>query len=201
MVDHRYDPLPGETSEEHAKRVIIVNKRIRDEEKAAKEASRAKISATGTVTVSNDPKLNISTGINKLQETNKNKEGNMVNELEPTEIDAIKHEKIEKQKKFQENVNNAINIAAELRGDIKKIKEELCEGPDCLKNQVANKFGEIDDKIKKIDEKTQFFVCEKCSYPNVPALASFCPQCGNGIYEWTDDDGQPIPGWKHYSEK
>jgi hypothetical protein len=125
----------------------------------------------------------------------------MSDDLSVTEADKVKYDKIQKAKQFEANINDAIAIAADLKGDIKKIKEEICEGPNCLKEQVVNKFGTIEDRLNKIEEKSQFFVCEKCSYPNVPALASFCPQCGNGIYEWTDDDGQPIPGWKHYSEK
>jgi Zn finger protein HypA/HybF involved in hydrogenase expression len=161
--------------------------------------------AIGTATIQNDPKLNITTGVDKLkslQNVNQiQQEKIMANELDVTEIDRIKNAKIEKEKKREADVEAAINIAAELKGDIKQIKSELCEGPDCLRTQVQNKFGEIEKKIEHIEERTELFSCEKCGYTKVPALASFCPQCGSGIFEWTDDSGQPVSGWKHYGEK
>lgn len=123
-------------------------------------------------------------------------------ELDITETDRIKHDKIEKAQKFEKNVNEAIGIAAELKGDIQKIKEEICEGPDCLKVTVDKRFGDIDEKIKKIEEKTGEFVCENCGFTGLKALSSFCPNCGAPIYNWDDDEtGQPIPGWKHYNER
>lgn len=125
----------------------------------------------------------------------------MVDDLAVTEIDKVKYEKLQKAKEFEKNVNDAISIAADLRDDVKKIKEEICEGPDCLKQQVSDKFGSIDEKIKKIEEKTTEFLCENCGYQGVRALSSFCPNCGHPIYEWNDDDGTPIPGWKHWDDR
>ena len=122
-------------------------------------------------------------------------------ELSVKESDKIKYDKIQKAKQFEQNVNDAINIARDLKGDVQKIKEEICEGPTCLKNQVTEKFDSIDEKIKKIEEKTGTFLCENCGYPNVPALSSYCPNCGSPIYEWSDDEGKPVSGWHHYSEK
>lgn len=169
--------------------------------KAAINKSKAK--AVGTVTIPNDNKLNITTGVKQLQEI---QEKSMANELDVTEVDRAKYDKIEKLKKRDEDVAAAIAIAADLKGDIQKIKEELCVGENCLKNQVTNKFGEmnnkfgeIDEKIKKIEEKTSGFVCENCGYASVPALSSFCPQCGSPIYEWSDDSGDPVKGWRHWT--
>lgn len=125
----------------------------------------------------------------------------MSDDLSVTEVDKIKHDKIEKARQFEKNVNDAIKIAADLKNDVQKIKEEICEGPNCLKKQVEEKFGYIDDKIKKIEEKTGGFVCENCGYQLVQALSSFCPQCGSPIFEWTDDDGELVKGWKHWSER
>lgn len=173
-------------------------------EKLARKLAKAKVSATGTanVTIPNDPKINVSFGIDKLKDinkdANKNKEGNMANELEVTEVDIIKNEKIEKQKKFQENVNNAIAIAADLKDDVKKIKEEICEGSNCLKNQVTTKFGTIEDRLKAIEDLSTAFVCEKCGYNGVKALTSFCPNCGAKIPSWADENGQPIADWIPY---
>lgn len=157
--------------------------------------------AVGTVTIPNDPKLNIPTGVKQLQEIQTRKEKSMANELDVTEVDRAKYEKIEKLKKRDEDVATAINIAASLKDDINKIKEELCVGPDCLKEQVKNKFGEIDTKIAKLDAKAvEFYSCDKCGYPNVPALSSFCPQCGTRIPSWNTDEGEPVAGWKPYYE-
>lgn len=122
-------------------------------------------------------------------------------ELDVTETDRIKHDKIEKAQKFEKNVNEAIAIASELKGDIQKIKEEICEGPDCLKQKVEDKFVFIEEKIKSIEDKTAEFLCENCGYQGVRALSSYCPQCGSPIYEWKDNDGSPIKGWVHYSER
>jgi hypothetical protein len=125
----------------------------------------------------------------------------MSEDLSPTEIDRIKYDKIQKAKDFEKNVNEAVNLAKDLKEDVQQIKKEVCEGPDCLKAKVEEKFGSIDEKIKKIEEKTSGFVCENCGYANVPALSSFCPQCGSPIYEWSDDEGQPVKGWKHWTDK
>jgi len=192
----------GETVEEakirKKKEDLEIQEKIAKKEAEKAATNKSKANAAGTITIANDPKLNITTGIDKLQEI---QEKNMANELDVTEADRIKHDKIEKQKQRDNDVAAAIAIAADLKGDIKKIKEELCEGPDCLKKQVENKFGEIDAKIAKLDEKSvDFFVCERCSYPNVPALSSFCPNCGAKIPSWMDDNGQPVVGWTPYYE-
>lgn len=186
----------GETDDQLRERIRLETL-AENAKKVAEEAAtnKSKVSATGNVTISNDQKLNITTGIDKLKNI---KEGNMANELEVTEVDIIKNEKIEKQKKFQENVNNAIAIAADLKGDIKKIKEEICEGPNCLKEQVVNKFGTIEDRLKKIEDSNATFVCEKCGYNGVKALTSYCPNCGAKIPSWADENGQPIVDWTPY---
>lgn len=136
-----------------------------------------------------------------LTSKNKEMENVMVDDLEPTSADTVKYEKIQKEKEFRKNVNEAIGIAANLQGDIKELKEAICEGPDCLREQVKSKFGELDQKIKRIEEQNQVFVCENCGYPKVPGLASFCPQCGAVIPSWSDEEGQPIPGWKNWQER
>lgn len=190
-----FKQLPGETAEEYNDRTIRqAVERDEAEEKATEEAAKSK--AVGTVTIPNDNKLNITTGVNKLQEIQEN---NMANELDVTEVDMIKQEKMAKQKKKEEDVLAAIAIAADLKGDIQKIKEELCVGPDCLKEQVKNKFGEIDAKIAKLDAKAvEFYSCDRCGYDRVPALSSFCPQCGLRIPSWNTDEGEPVPGWSPY---
>lgn len=122
-------------------------------------------------------------------------------EFDVTETDRIKHAKIEKAKKFEEDVSVAMMAIPEISEKYDKLVSELCEGPDCLKKQVEDKFGSIDDKIKKIEEKQSDLICDKCGYIGVPALSSYCPNCGAAIYSWNNDDGAPISGWKHYSER
>jgi len=197
FTDEELDAALVELAKENEAKDFIAKKA---KKKASEEAARAK--AVGTVTISNDPKLNITTGIDKLKNLqNIVQEKNMANELDVTEVDIIKNEKIQRQKKEREDTLAAIAIAADLKGDIQAIKRDLCEGPGCLKEQVQNKFGEIDAKIAKLDAKSvEFYSCDKCSYPNVPALSSFCPQCGAKIPSWTTDEGVPVPGWVPYYE-
>jgi rubrerythrin len=67
---------------------------------------------------------------------------------------------------------------------------------------VQEKFVSIDNKFKKIDDSlSTFFVCENCGYDRVQGLSSYCPQCGNPIYEWNDDDGKPIKGWVPFVDR
>lgn len=122
-------------------------------------------------------------------------------ELDITEADKIKHDKIEKAKAFEQRINQAVDIGAELKDDVKMLKEKICEGPDCLEKQIENKFGLLDQKIAKIEENSAQFVCDACGFTGVRPLSSFCPNCGAPIYEWNDDDGTPISGWKHYTER
>lgn len=115
--------------------------------------------------------------------------------------DIRKSEEIEKIRESRKNLESAVKAIPEINEKYDKLIEELCVGPDCLKNKVQEKFGDIDEKIKKIEEKQSDLVCEKCSYVGVPALSSYCPNCGAAIYKWEDEEGQPMKNWRHYSER
>jgi len=110
-------------------------------------------------------------------------------------------EDIDKIRKGRKDLEDAVSAIPEINKKYDNLMKELCVGPDCLKKKVEDTFGIIEDQIKKIEEKQSDIVCEKCGYVGIPSLASFCPKCGTGIYEWTDNDGQPIKGWKHWSER
>ena len=125
FTDEELDAALVELAKENEAKDFIAKKA---KKKASEEAARAK--AVGTVTISNDPKLNITTGIDKLKNLqNIVQEKNMANELDVTEVDIIKNEKIQRQKKEREDTLAAIAIAADLKGDIQAIKRDLCEGP------------------------------------------------------------------------
>lgn len=120
----------------------------------------------------------------------------------PIEDEKIREaEEIDKIRESRKNLESAVKAIPEINEKYDKLIEELCVGPDCLKNKVETKFGDIDEKIKKIEEKQSDLVCDRCGYMGVPSLSSFCPQCGAAIYNWEDDEGRPIPGWKHWSER
>lgn len=112
-----------------------------------------------------------------------------------------KQEEIEKVRESRKNLEAAVAAIPDINEKYDKLVSELCEGPDCLKNKVETKFTDIDDKIKKIEAKQSDLVCDKCGYVGVPALSSYCPQCGAGIYSWEDDEGKPMTNWKHWSER
>jgi rubrerythrin len=115
--------------------------------------------------------------------------------------DIRKQEEIEKIRESRKNLESAVKAIPEINEKYDKLVSELCEGPDCLKNKVETKFTDIDEKIKKIEEKQSDLVCDKCGYVGVPALSSYCPNCGAAIFSWNDDDGNPMVNWKHYSER
>jgi rubrerythrin len=125
----------------------------------------------------------------------------MTDDLNVTESDRVKYDKIQKAKQFEEKINQAVDLGSKLEDKMDKLYEKVCEGPDCLEKKIDNKFGELSEKVKTIEEKTTGFICESCGYQNVPALASFCPNCGSPIHEWNDDDGEPIKGWKHWNDR
>lgn len=135
--------------------------------------------------------------------------GLMSGSLEPNEIDYIKQEKIEKQKKFQQNVDAAINATTEIRKDIQQIREEQqkeCKGLECLvsdQKKIINiqdsKFRELGDRISKLEEPV--YECENCGEKVVRRLSSFCPNCGSGFNVWNDDNGDPIKDWVPYPER
>jgi FtsZ-binding cell division protein ZapB len=129
----------------------------------------------------------------------------MAEDLNVTEGDRIKYEKIQKAKAFEEKVNKAVESIPTIQESVTELKEKLCEGPDCLEKRVERQFSEIDDKVdamaRHLKEKVPGFICEECGYDNVPALASYCPQCGSPINIWEDEDGKPIKGWRHWSER
>lgn len=99
------------------------------------------------------------------------------------------------------NLEAAVEAIPKINEKYNKLVSELCEGPDCLKRKVEDKFTDIDDKIKKIEEKQSDLVCEQCGYIGVPALSSYCPNCGVAIHAWNDDSGSPIKNWKHWTER
>jgi rubrerythrin len=128
-------------------------------------------------------------------------ESNM-SEYDITEADKVKHDKIEKAQAFERKINKAVEIGPELVEDVKFLKDKICgEGEDCIEKKMERQFGELNQKITKIEENSAEFVCDACGFTGVKPLSSFCPNCGAPIYTWSDDNGEPIPGWKHYSER
>lgn len=116
--------------------------------------------------------------------------------------DKIKEaEEIDKIRESRKNLEDAVKAIPEIQENFKQLREELCVGPDCLKKKVEDKFEAIDEKIKKIEEKTGEFLCDNCGFTGVKPLSSFCSNCGSPIYQWDGNDGKPVEGWKHYSER
>ncbi len=64
---------------------------------------------------------------------------------------------------------------------------KTCEGIDCLKND----FATLNKKVS-----VEMSECPNCHKSVVPPLASFCPNCSAKMYEWTEEDGTPVKGWK-----
>ena len=112
-----------------------------------------------------------------------------------------KQDEIDEIRESRKNLKDAVKALPEINEKYDKLVSELCEGPDCLKNKVQEKFGDIDEKIKKIEEKQSDLVCDKCGYVGVPVLSSYCPNCGAAIYKWEDDEGQPMSNWVHWTER
>lgn len=112
-----------------------------------------------------------------------------------------KQEEIEKVRESRRNLEAAVSAIPDINEKYDKLMSELCVGPDCLKNQVTDNFKIIDEKIKKIEEKQSDLACDKCGYVGVPALSSYCPNCGAAIYKWEDEEGKPMSNWKHFSER
>lgn len=118
----------------------------------------------------------------------------------------IKQDKYEKRKEFNQKLNDAVKANTEnkqsiddIKGSIHDMKKELCEGEDCLKKKVENKFGEIDNELKKIREDTKTYVCENCGKDIIRRFDSFCPNCAYPIPQWIDENtGQPITSWNPY---
>lgn len=122
----------------------------------------------------------------------------MADDLSVTETDRVKYDKLQKAKAFEEKVNKAVESIPGIQDDFKQLREELCEGDNCLVKKVDRKFQEIDDKVKGIQENLQYFICENCGYDKVTPLSSFCPNCGHQIDSWDDDEGKPVKGWEPY---
>lgn len=144
----------------------------------------------------------------RIAEDKINKEDNMAEKLETeiTAVDEIKHQKLKEQEDFKKRVNEAINAnvdnkkeIGEVKGMVGKLMGELCEGPDCLKEKVGKKVGDIEDEMKKMREEFETFVCENCGKKVIRKFDSFCPNCAYPIPEWLDEDsGQPVASWTPY---
>ena len=137
----------------------------------------------------------------------------IVNEaLEGKEFNKKMNEAAEFAKKGAEGINSVksdINNLKENMGNISKASGEACSGIECLKDDFSSmqkSHGDvniaIDDINSRLDNlKERKFMCDQCGATNVEALSSFCSNCGAKIHEWTNKDGNPIPGWKPYWER
>lgn len=111
------------------------------------------------------------------------------------------HKEIEEAIKARDNLEAAVSALPEIQKGFKQLREELCEGPNCLKNEVKNGLLAMDEKIKKIEEGSTGSVCKICGYNGIKPLTSYCPECGSGIPSWEDEKGEPIPGWVPYWDR
>ncbi len=151
----------------------------------------SKISSSGTAPFNFD----------KIKEKDKIiKETNMPTDQDLSKTDKelleeLKDEKKDKDKKFKTNVENAIKLAEKIEPQL----VEACKGIECVKTDMSKGFGELDARLKKIEKSK--YICDNCGENVIEELSSFCPNCGNPVPEWKGDDGQPIRGWKHYSER
>lgn len=137
----------------------------------------------------------------------------IVNEaLEGKEFNKKMNEAAEFAKKGVEGINSVksdINNLKENMGNISKASGEACSGIECLKDDFSSIQKShsdvniaIDDINSRLDNlKERKFMCDQCGAVNVEALSSFCSNCGAKIHEWTNKDGNPVPGWKPYWER
>jgi hypothetical protein len=77
--------------------------------------------------------------------------------------------------------------------------DSICEDGRCFKNDLIEIKKDLAE-TKKGRIKAE--ICPTCGEPAVmhseTFLASHCANCGNETEGWTNDDGTPISGWKHY---
>lgn len=148
-----------------------------------------------------------------------------VREMEAVDVAKIVNETLEG-KEFNKKMNEAAEFAKKgvegidsMKGDINNLKEnmgniskasgEACSGIECLKNDFNSiqkshdvtsvAINDINSRLDSLKERK--FMCDQCGATNVEALSSFCSNCGAKIHEWTNKDGNPIPGWKPYWER
>jgi len=152
----------------------------------------------------------------KVKRMNENDESS--SQLSRTAVKELLNER-ERQKEFEDNMRNALNISRETSQTVNELSKKLekaCVGIECLQNDIKansnitslkfDKINELDTKVKEtctgIDclkeslKENELVECEKCGKKIVPQLSSFCPGCGAQIHEWNDENGQPVRGWK-----
>ncbi len=115
-------------------------------------------------------------------------------------------EKFKKKEEFNKRLNDAIEANVHNKGKIEGIEKnvdrltkELCEGPDCLKKRVEDKFEKVDSELAKMREDSKTYVCENCGKDIIRKFDSFCPNCAYPIPQWLDENtGQPVTSWSPY---
>lgn len=115
-------------------------------------------------------------------------------------------EKYNKKEAFNKRLNESIDANVEnkkkifgIEENISKLTKELCEGPDCLKKKVEDKFEKVDSELGKLREESETFICDSCGKKVIRRFDSFCPNCAYPIPEWLDEStGLPIISWSPY---
>ena len=152
----------------------------------------------------------------KVKRMNENDESS--SQLSRTAVKELLNER-ERQKEFEDNMRNALNISRETSQTVNELSKKLekaCVGIECLQRDLGLNSTKVNTELSKIDtletkvketctgidcikdelKKNELVECEKCGRKVVPPLSSFCPSCGEKINVWYDDDGEPIKGWK-----
>lgn len=114
--------------------------------------------------------------------------------VEESKID--EHEKIERITESRKNLERAVAAIPEINKKHDKILEELCEGPDCVKNRLSTLEKKMAESSTETDQEG--VICAKCG-SNIKPLSSYCSNCGHPIYTWEDSEtGQSKKDWKPY---
>lgn len=87
---------------------------------------------------------------------------------------------------------------ADMGSKVSKI-DQICEDGKCFKTELADIKKDLAETKKG---RLRAEICPECGEPAVvhseTFLASHCANCGKETEGWSNDDGTPISGWKHY---
>lgn len=151
----------------------------------------------------------------KLQELKGNQNNKGDKKMEPKDEKELENvvtrllEKQNKNSKFENTINDIHTKISKIDSIEKNLTDivlprvqkidSICEDGKCFKTELADiKKDLAETKKGKISAE----ICPECGEPSLfhsdTFLASHCANCGKETEGWTNDDGSPISGWKHY---